>query len=380
MKRAIALMLLAAGCAGKGSLAPPATQPAPESAARRQPATIPQAIERGVAYLVQAQNADGSWGSGRETRGFEIYSMVPGSHDAFRIGTTALCVMALREAGEKQAHGRGVEYLIQHGQARRDSGDIIYNTWAHLFTLQALALEMPHDPDPRLKQTAEWHLDRLSRYETFEGGWGYYDFQVGTQTPAGGATSFSTAAALVALWDARRAGLSVPDKMIARALRVVDRTRLPNGVYLYGADYKYIPRLPANQPRGAVGRTQPCNYALLLWNHGKLGADEARRGLDLFAAEHAFLEMGRQRYFPHGTPHCSWYQTAGYYYYFDHYYAARLIDKLGDSDKRRYGPQLAQWILPHQEADGSWWDFAMWDYHKPYGTAFALMALGRCQP
>ena len=42
------------------------------------------------------------------------------------------------------------------------------------------------------------------------------------------------------------------------------------------------------------------------------------------------------------------------------------------------GEQLAQQVMPFQEPDGSWWDYAMWDYHKPYGTAFAIMTLLRC--
>jgi len=32
-----------------------------------------------------------------------------------------------------------------------------------------------------------------------------------------------------------------------------------------------------------------------------------------------------------------------------------------------------------QEQDGSWWDYPLYSYHKPYGTAFALMALTRCR-
>ena len=65
--------------------------------------------------------------------------------------------------------------------------------------------------------------------------------------------------------------------------------------------------------------------------------------------------------------------TSGYYYYFGHYYAARLIDRL--SEKADYREQLQSVILPHQEPDGSWWDYRMWDYGKPYGTAFAVLAL-----
>ena len=37
-------------------------------------------------------------------------------------------------------------------------------------------------------------------------------------------------------------------------------------------------------------------------------------------------------------------------------------------------------MLDRQEKDGSWWDYPLYDYHQPYGTAFALMTLHRCLP
>src|SRR3984957_2921737 len=74
--------------------------------------SIPDAIARGVEFLKKSQNADGSWGTGTETRGTEVVASVPGSHDGFRIGTTALGVMALREVGEKDAHDRALQYLL----------------------------------------------------------------------------------------------------------------------------------------------------------------------------------------------------------------------------------------------------------------------------
>jgi hypothetical protein len=52
---------------------------------------------------------------------------------------------------------------------------------------------------------------------------------------------------------------------------------------------------------------------------------------------------------------------------------------LEPSDKEQYAPQLVAAVLPHQEPDGAWWDFPMWDFHKPYGTAFAVMTLRRCE-
>jgi hypothetical protein len=339
-------------------------------------ATLRQAVTDGVAFLGRSQKPDGSWGTGTETRGMEIYSLVPGSHAAFRVGTTALCVMALREAGEKRAHDRGVEYLITSGQAKRDQGNLIYNVWAHMYAVHALAIELEHKKgDERLTAAIKWHVDRLQRYETYIGGWNYYDFYAQTQQPSMAPTSFGTAAGLVALKEAENAGIEVPGPMVERAIRRLEEMRLPSGSYLYSSDLKYRPRMPANKVRGSIGRTQSGNYALWLWNSSKIDEKAIRVDLDAFFAEHMYIEMGRKREWPHE----SWYQTAPYYYYFGHYYTARLIEKLGDEGKSKYGEQLAQQIMPFQEPDGSWWDYAMWDYHKPYGTAFAIMTLLRCR-
>ena len=367
----LVMLCLLAGCAARGPVA--LERQATPRAAR--PVQLDRALQKGVRFLISSQQPDGSWGTGTETRGLEIYSMVPGSHDAYRVATTALCVMALREAGETEAHARGLEYLVTQGQAHRDDGTLMYNIWAHFYVLQAMAREMPHNPDPRLRDAAMWHLDRMERYETYIGGWNYYDFEAQTQRPSGGPTSFGTAAGLVAMHEARAAGLDVPQPMIGRALRRLREMRLPTGSYLYGHDLQYNPRLDANQTRGAIGRNQPCNYALWLWDFGKIGQEQAVQGLDEFITEHAFIEMGRKR----PLPHSSWYQTAPYYFYFDHYYAALMLEKLPPELRGKYAQQLADWIVPLQETDGSWWDYAMWDYHKPYGTAFAVMTLLECR-
>jgi hypothetical protein len=361
------LLAASAGCSST-SLQTATTEPA-------QPVSHTDAIARGVKYLVSSQQPDGSWGTGTETRGYEIYSMVPGSLDSFRVATTALCVMALREVGETSAHDKGLEYLVTQGEARRDSGDLLYNVWTHTYALECLAIEMRSNKDPRIETMAKWHLDRMIRYATYVGGWNYYDFKAQTQQPSLGPTSFGTAAGVVALWEARKSGLDVPQKLIDMSLRRLMDARLPNGAFMYGSDYKYVPRLPANQIKGAVGRTQPSNYALWLWSFPGIGPDEARQGLDMFFEQHIYLDMGRKRQYPHE----SWYQTSGYYYYFDHYYAALLIDRLPAADQQKYFPMLASHVAPHQEPDdGSWWDYAMWDFHKPYGTAFAVMTLLRC--
>ena len=339
--------------------------------------TIPAAIQRGVEFLKQSQNPDGSWGTGTETRGTEVMASVPGSHDGFRIGTTALCVMALREMGEKQAHDRALKYLLTEPDARRTDGMLLYNTWAHIYVVQAMAEEISagHNHDPHVAEVAQRNIKHLIDYATYMGGWNYYDFHLQTQSPSMGPTSFGTAAGLVALKEARDAGLDVPQRLVEQSLHRLEQMRLSDSAFLYGSDYKYIPRLPANRERGSIGRTQPANFSIWLWDQGRVSPDRIRAGLNAFFEQHMFLDMGRKRPWPHE----SWYQTSGYYYYFDHYYAARLIHTLPKDEQAAYLKKLEATVLPHQEPDGSWWDYAMWDYHKPYGTAFAIMTLRRCQ-
>src|SRR5688572_28840004 len=191
-----------------GSNGAPATAPIVENTIRLP--SIDHAIADGVAFQLKSQQPDGSWGTGLETRGTEIYSMVPGSHDAYRIATSALCVMALREAiaaganGEaiKDAHERGVRYLVENGDARRDDGSIIYNIWAHTYALQAISDELESKPnDSALASAAREQMDRMHRYATYAGGWNYYDFNAQTRMPSLMATSFGTAAGLVALYE-----------------------------------------------------------------------------------------------------------------------------------------------------------------------------------
>ena len=379
------------GCAGGGGAASVAAAPRAEkqtvastrpveNAATKPVSAYADSIRRGVEYLVSTQQPDGSWGTGLETRGYEVYNSVPGTQQAMRVATTALCVMALREAGEKTAHDKGLKCLVENGEARRDHGMLLYNIWAHIYALQALSIELQLPPEQqaipadRIRKAAEWQLDRMKRYEVYLGGWNYYDFDSQTQQPSMEATSFGTAAGLIALWEAKRAGLDVPEKLQGRAFRRLEEMRLPNGAYLYSGELRYVPRHPANMVRGSVGRTQACNDALWLFGSKKVAESEVRDGLEMFFREHDYIDMGRKRQYPHE----SWYKTAPYYYYFGHYYTARLIERLGPEAKEKYGAKLADTIVPHQEPDGSWWDYAMWDFHKPYGTAFSIMTLLRC--
>lgn len=364
--------VLLAGCGGGR----PRPAPAP-----RTPA---EAIRRGADFLLAAQNRDGSWGSCDPCHVNEIYLGTVAAHDAFGQATSALCAMALMQLPEgdprvRQALDRGLSHLAGQEPALRQTGDALYNVWGNLYALQCLARA---SADPRwparhgtFQAAARRQLESLERFQSALGGWGYYDFTYATRRPSGEhATSFTTAAALVALDGARHAGMDVPETMTKAAVGFLASLRNGNGAYLYGDGHRFHPNSTACKIKGSLGRSQSGEYALSLF--GKAGPSDTTRALENFFTYHHFLDIGRQRQFPHEA----WYATAGYYYFFGHYYAACNIAALPGTERARFAPRLIAILTGTQEPDGSWWDFPMYGYSKAYGTGLALLALTAIHP
>ncbi|MEK6260616.1 MAG: hypothetical protein AABP62_18615 [Planctomycetota bacterium] len=343
------------------------------------------AIQRGVAYLVKDQNRDGSWGSAERTKDLNIIAGI-GSHHAFRTATTALCVAALIEADDGSTE---VRLAIERGEAflfeqlplvRRDDPMLIYNVWTHAYGIQTLArmyARLPEDAARREKIAAliRGQYERLQKYESAEGGWGYYDFEAGTQRPASSSTSFVNAAVLVAFDEARRIGVDPPKKLADRGVQMLKVQQKPDFTYLYGTYLRNNPMHPVNRPGGSLGRSQACNLALRLWGDKSITDDVMKEWLDRLITRNGWLDMGRKR----PVPHESHFAVAGYFYYFGHYYAARTIPVLPDADRTFYRNHLALILMKLQEKDGSWWDYPLYNYHQQYGTAFALMSLHQCR-
>jgi hypothetical protein len=349
------------------------------------PPELEAGIARGVTFLLKDQNRDGSWGTAEHTKELNIIAGV-GSHHAFRAATTALCVSALIELDDgspavRAAIERGEEWLFRElPRIRRDDPMLIYNVWAHGYAIEALVHmhnRKPDDAERREKIAAliREQNDRLTRYEAAEGGWGYYDFKAGTQRPAADSTSFVNAAVLIAWYHAKQLGIEPPPKVLKRAIDATERQKLPDFSYLYGTYLRNMPRMDINRPGGSLGRSQACNLALRLWGDETITEAVTKEWLDRLITRNGWLDMGRKR----PIPHESHFMVAGYFYYFGHYYAALEIERLPAAEQAFYQDHLARIILDRADADGSWWDYPLYNYHQQYGTAFALMTLKRCR-
>jgi hypothetical protein len=361
------------------------TGPKPKPAAPRDKQAVDAAMQRGIAFLTRTQNKDGSWGSARRTKGSDIFAPVPGAHHAFRAATTALCISALIETRGDQSEvqgaiDRGEQWMLHNLPAlRRADADAIYNVWGHAYAIQALVRLERRQQDTGVKQKLReligLQIERLVRYEFVTGGWGYYDFHHRLQKPATMSTSFTTATCLVALHEARSIGIEVPQKQVDRAIESIERQRKPDFSYAYAHDLRETPMRDINRPGGSLGRSQACNYALRLWGDKDVTDAVLATWLHRLFARGLWLDIGRKR----PIPHESWFAVAAYFYYYGYYYASLCIDELPADQREPHLNQLAATLLPKQEKDGSWWDFPLYDYHQPYGTAFALMTLNRCR-
>jgi len=369
--------------------APPQAEvgPKPATVEPLPAADLEAALDRGVKFLLSSQREDGSWGSADNSKGgIDIYAPPPGGHHAFRAGVTALCVSALVESGRddaaaREAIDRGAAWLLEKlPKLRRATPDALYNVWGHAYGIEALALLHRRQAgdaaaQSRIVDCIKGQVELLDRYETVDGGWGYYDFDVGSKKPAGSPNSFTTATVLLALADARDLGIEVPQKLFDRGLASVRRQMKPDRSYLYGEYLKYVPQHPVNLPAGSLGRSQACN-ALLRRLGDKDVTDAATvTWLERLFARNGWLDLGRKK----PIPHESWFAVAGYFFFYGHFYAAECIESLPAAVRPPLQDQLARLLLPLQEPNGCWWDYPFYDYHMQYGTAFAVRTLVRCR-
>ena len=352
------------------------------------PAAIDSAIRRGVDFLVSTQNPNGSWGGPTRTKRINIYAPLPGAHHAFRAGATGLALSGLIDSADTRPE---VSAAIDRAAAwtaaelpklRRADQTTTYNIWGHAYGLRAITRLYQRENDAAKKSSwaslAQQQIDLANRVEDVNGGWGYLDIFDGlaTSKPSGLPTSFTTATVLLAMAEARDVmGVKPDETIVRRAVASIQRQRTPDSAYTYSLSLRMHPRADINRPAGSLGRSQACNACLRAFGESAITDEVLTTWADRFLAREGFLSNGRKRPIPHEAP----FRIAGYFYYYGVFYFTRATALLPADVQASYARRLASILLERQEMDGSWWDFPLYDYHQPYGTGYALMALAWCR-
>ena len=348
--------------------------------------TLDQSIRRAADFLLASQNKDGSWGDHTRTKGLNVICPYPEGPRSFRTACTSLCVIGLLasplkdEPAVKGAVDRAVQYLLATlPLLKRGDTRTVLGVWGHAYGLSALCRAAENLPEnspqyTELKKVASLQVEALNWMADVKGGWGYYTFKTFSRRPMGEPTSFLTATVLIAFKDAERAfGLKADPQIVKRAVASLEKQRTPAGSYVYSISHMFYPGRPINRHTGSLARTPAGDLALIQYDPAFVSRRQLEDGLERIWSRSGWLSLAVKK----PIPQESFAQNAGYFFYYGYYYAARCLDQVPRERLPRHAAHLADDILPMQEKDGSWWDYPLYNYHKFYGTGYALFAVSR---
>ena len=366
-------------------LAAQLTAIAPFAASSALP-TDAEAMSTGIAKIVSMQEK----GPGAEVAAewpYEGVYRVGGKIPyAYRVGGTSIAGMALLaapgfgdDASRQDAIARAIDFVAKSMDEPLLSpvygGNYDVRGWAHCYGLRFLlaakkANAVGDAQKPTVDAAIAFYLEALKKTEIPQvGGW-QYARGPGIENPCP-TSPFMTAPCLVALVEAKEAGLEVSEELIARTVKALEITRGESGYVAYNATRQT--RDDAGQIPGAVGRMCAVEAALARVGRG----DEKRLR---FAVEKFFefwpeLEKRRKKQGTHVPP----YGVAPYYFFYAFNHAAQAIEFLPASERPALREKFRELLFKVRDADGTWND-RVFPRSAAFGTAMSVLALAEARP
>lgn len=290
---------------------------------------------RGARYLAQTQRMSGVWDDSHYNFGGD--DSLPNVWMAM----TALATLALREwNGSERAIGRAEAYMKDESKIAADDSDEI--AWAHAYRL----LYFTRTGDTA---TAARVAKKLLDSQRVTGTW-YHEYD----------NPFVTATALHALYEAKKAGIDVPDAALKKGTSALASTRDRKGGFAYS-----FPGRGGPAEQGS-GRIPLCELALYL--SGTSTKETLLASLDLSLKHQPLLERIRKY-----DDHADGWRNGGFFYWYGQYGRALAAKAAGSAEALAAQKEI---LLATQEIDGCWVDSH--ELGRVYGTAMALLTLKLC--
>ena len=301
--------------------------------------TLPRKLAepaRGLRYLAGMQRRSGRWEDSHYNFGGDD------SLPNVWMAVTALATLALREwNGPPEAIARAEAYLKDDAKIAVDDSDEI--AWAQAYRLLYFL---------RAGDTAT--ADRIAKkvvdLQRATGTW-YHEYE----------NPFVTATALHALYEAKKAGIEIPDGVLRKGALALASTRNRQGSFAYN-----FPGRGGPLEQGS-GRIPLCEYALFLG--GGSTKEALAASLDLSLKHQPLLERIRKY-----DDHADAWKNGGFFYWYGQYGRALAAKAAGSAEALAKQKEI---VLATQEIDGCWVDSH--ELGRVYGTAMALLTLKLCE-
>ena len=315
-----------------------------------------QAVERGLRWLAENQEDDGSWssrksGGGQEDRIFGHDRKNAGAQAD--CGITGLAMLSFLAAGQSHLEGQyhkqvqqGLEYLVRQQSPNGDlagSAKLFARMYCHSMSLLALSEALAMTGDERLKSAVQRGVNfSVSAQNRVDGGWRYQPGDTGDMSQFGWQ--------VLALRSAKLGGAVVPQSTFERMGRFLEScsSGIGNGLASY-------------RPKQGVSTTMTAEALL------------CRYMLDQTVAPTTLLEASRRIATEKPTPH-----HVNLYYW---YYGTLAMYHAGGSNWDQWNNELKKTLLTLQNRGGanggSWSPAGVWGGYggRVYSTAMATLNL-----
>jgi len=324
-----------------------------------------RAVERGLAWLADTQNDDGSWTAKigfKLNTGYE-YTATDKGH----VGVTALAGMGFLAGGYLPGRGeygdvvsKCLDFVLSCVQ---DDGYITHagtRMYSHAFATLFLAeiYGMTHRAD--IKAKLQLAVDFIVKSQNEEGGWRYEPYAVGSDMSI-------VVCQVLALRAARNIGIRVPKSVVDKAARyVVDSAVTEESLrhQFVGVSYKneigsfHYQRQDGSRssfPLTAAGVT--ALYGAGVYSDAAIddGIRYLRANLGMFNQMRARRDGGH------------------YFFWYGHYYGVQAMYTAGQDAWDSYFTVVREELLRMQESDGAWPNPT--GPGRPFGTAMAVLIL-----